>query len=183
MNVQFRPLRAEDLPRVARWLATDHVRRWWLDPSDLDAVEAKYLPCIRGDDPTAIFLIISGDTPVGLIQSYRLVDEPDWSHSLEATGVEVGAAAGIDYFIGEVDVVGRGIGSAAIVAFTAEVYRRYPDVDQIIVTPQLANRASCRVLEKAGYKIAWTGQLESDHPSDADTAALYVHHRDRERTA
>lgn len=44
----------------------------------------------------------------------------------------------------------------------------------IVVTPQQANRASCRVLEKAGYKLKWAGLLDADDPADAATAVLYV---------
>jgi RimJ/RimL family protein N-acetyltransferase len=47
-------------------------------------------------------------------------------------------------------------------------------VTSIVVTPQEANRASCRVLEKSGYRLVWTGMLDSDHPSDAGTAAMYL---------
>lgn len=46
-----------------------------------------------------------------------------------------------------------------------------------MAAPQTANRASCRVLEKAGYELEWTGLLQSDDPSDAGPAALYVRQR------
>lgn len=76
--------------------------------------------------------------------------------------------------IGEPELIGMGIGSAAIAAFTRFVLSRYPDVGCIVVTPQAANAASCRVLEKAGYECKWTGMLDSDDPADAGPAALYV---------
>jgi hypothetical protein len=30
------------------------------------------------------------------------------------------------------------------------------------------------VLEKSGYRLVWTGMLDSDDPSDSGTAAMYV---------
>jgi len=176
-RVTFRPLAETDLPTVARWLEQDHVKAWWRDPSTLAAVEAHYLPAIRGEEPTDLFVVVDGTRDVGLVQSYRTADHPDWARTLAATGHALPTSAGIDYLIGEPDIVGRGVGSEVVVAFTAHVLARHADVDRIVATPQLANRASCRVLEKAGYELLWTGQLDSDDPSDAGPAALYVRTR------
>jgi RimJ/RimL family protein N-acetyltransferase len=57
------------------------------------------------------------------------------------------------------------------------VLARHPEVDCIVVTPQAANVASCRVLEKNGYSREWLGYLESDDPVDQGLAALYVKRR------
>jgi aminoglycoside 6'-N-acetyltransferase len=175
--VTFRPLTEADLPTVARWLAEDHVRRWWRDPSDLAAVRAHHLPAIRGDDPTDLFVVVHDGRDAGLVQSYRTADHPDWAATLAATGHPLPASAGIDYLIGEPDLVGHGVGTAAVIAFTSDVLARYHDVDGVVAAPQLANRPSCRVLEKAGYEQVWTGVLESDDPSDAGPAALYLRGR------
>lgn len=176
-RVRFRPLAETDLPLVARWLQHDHVRAWWRDPSTLADVRAHYLPAIRGDDPTDLFVVVHEGRDAGLVQSYRVADHPDWARTLAATGHPMPGAAGIDYFVGEPDLIGRGVGTEVVAAFTVDVLDRHPDVDRIVATPQRANRASCRVLEKAGYELRWTGQLDSDDPSDAGPAALYVHPR------
>jgi len=173
-RVTFRPLTEADLPTVARWLAAPHVREWWREPSSVEAVRAKYLPRIRGDVPTRVFIAGHGDEAIGLIQSYRIADHPEWADSLRSTVLELPDAVGIDYLVGDPCLVGRGIGFAMVEAFTDLVFATYPDVDRIVVTPQAANRSSCRVLEKAGYELRWTGALPSDHPSDAGDAALYV---------
>lgn len=175
--VTFRRLTEADLPTVARWLQHDHVRAWWRDPSSLADVEAHYLPAIRGDDPTDLFVVVRGSRDAGLVQSYRTVDHPEWAQTLAATGHALPASAGIDYLVGEPDLVGRGVGTVVVIAFTSDVFARYPDVDHIVAAPQSSNRASCRVLEKAGYERVWTGLLESDDPSDAGPAALYVRQR------
>ena len=176
-NVLFRPMLEEDLPLLADWLREEHLQRWWKDPTAPDNVEAHYVPRIRGDDPTEMFVIVWKGRDVGMIQRYRIDDEPEWQQSLAPSGLTFGIAAGIDYAIGVPELVGKGIGTAVIDAFSAGVFDRYPDVDSIVVTPQAANRASCRVLEKAGYELAWTGILDSDDPSDAGPAALYILHR------
>lgn len=86
-------------------------------------------------------------------------------------------AAGIDYLIGEPDHVGLGIGTQAVRRFTRRPFAEWPDIEDVVVTPQTANLASCRVLEKAGYELTWTGVLDSDDPADAGVASLYVRHR------
>lgn len=163
-----------DLPLVAAWLRAEHVQAWWRDPSAPERVEQKYLPRIRGEEPTEMFVILWHDEPVGMIQRYLLEDHPDWQRTLASTGQTFGSAAGIDYAIGVADLVGRGLGSKAVDAFSRDLFLAYPEVDEIVVTPQAANRPSCRVLEKAGYDLSWTGMLDSTDPGDAGLAALYV---------
>ena len=167
-------MREDDLPLVSGWLRQAHVQRWWKDASAPDHVAAKYLPRIRGTEPTEMYVIEADGSPIGFIQRYRMVDHPDWERSLAPAGMTFGAAAGIDYAIGEPTRIGRGIGSEVVRRFTDSVFADYAEVDRIVVTPQLDNRPSCRVLEKAGYELVWSGLLDSDDPADAGTAALYV---------
>lgn len=174
VDTSFRSMTEGDLPLVAAWLSEEHVQQWWKDPSAPENVEAKYLPRINGVEPTEMMIIMWQGRDIGVIQRYRMSDHADWERSLAPTGLTFRAAAGIDYMIGVPDLVGAGIGSPVIAAFSADVFARYPDVDQIVVTPQEANRASCRVLEKAGYRLAWTGMLDSNDPSDSGLAALCV---------
>ena len=166
-----------DLGLVAKWLRQEHVQRWWKDPTAPDNVEETYLPRLQGIEPTEMLVIVWDGRDIGMVQRYRMADHADWERSLVPSGLSFGNPAGIDYVIGEPEMIGRGIGSALIEAFSAAVFDRYPDAESIVVTPQAANRASCRVLEKAGYTLEWTGMVVSDDPSDADPAALYVLHR------
>lgn len=175
--VAFRPLTEADLPVVARWLREEHVQEWWKDPSAPERVQEKYLPRILGNDPTDMYVVTFDGQDIGLIQSYRVRDHPSWAETIAGSGLAFPSAAGIDYLIGERDLVGQGIGSAAIRAFTDFVFAAYPDVESIVVTPQAANQASCRVLGEAGYELVWTGMLDSDDPSDSGPAAMYVRTR------
>lgn len=176
-GLSFRPLAEDDLAQLAAWLAAPHVERWWRAPSDVESVRAKYVPRITGEEPTEVFVIESGGRAVGIIQRYRLAAYPGWRDALAVSGVEVGPGAGLDYLVGEADLVGRGLGSAAIDAFTAGVFADWPDVARVVVAPQLGNRASCRALEKAGYRLAWHGMVDSEDASDTDESAVYVRER------
>jgi aminoglycoside 6'-N-acetyltransferase len=173
-EVAFRALAETDLEQLATWIGREHVQRWWPDPFTLEAVHADYLPGIRGEEPTDVFVIVADGADIGIIQRYRVVDYPDWEAAMRPSALDFEHASSIDYLIGEAGQVGRGIGSAAIGSFSAMLFRDDPEITSIAVTPQLANRASCRALEKAGYRLVWTGMLDSDDPADVDTAAMYV---------
>src|SRR5437899_302177 len=152
MRLSFRPLRRDDLPLLARWQTRPHVARWWRDPSDLASITAEYLPCIDGRDPTEVFVIELDGRSAGIIQRYALADDPDWE-----TAVGFGDAAGIDYYLGDEALTGKGIGSRVIARFARETLTRYPDVPLVIAAPQQANVASWRALEKAGFERLWAG--------------------------
>lgn len=114
-------------------------------------------------------MILVAGQPTGMIQCYRHADYPGWQQA-----VGVSSAAGIDYLIGEDGRRGRGIGSAAIAAFTAIVFDLYAEVDSIVSVPQQGNRASCRALEKAGFSLLYERELHSGDPSDAGISAVYA---------
>ncbi|HVT21784.1 MAG TPA: GNAT family N-acetyltransferase [Mycobacteriales bacterium] len=169
----FRPLDRDDLPLLFEWLCRPHVAAWWREvPADLAAVEAEYGPCFEGEDPTELFVVTSGGRDVGMIQRYLIRDEPDWWPAFDGI-VDVSNAAGIDYLIGELDAVGKGVGSAMIAAFVPMVFHWRP-VDSIVVTVQQANAASWRVLEKSGFRRIWSGVLDSPDPSDEGPEHVYV---------
>jgi aminoglycoside 6'-N-acetyltransferase len=176
-SIEFQPLAESDLDTVSKWLAAPHVRRWWRDPADPPAVRAKYLPRIRGDEPTQVFVASSAARAFGLIQRYRFSDYGTWAATVAGSGVTFPNAAGIDYMIGLSDRVGRGVGTAMIAKFTDLVFKDYDDVQTIVVTPQRANRASCRALEHAGYSLVAVGRLDSEDPADEGDAAIYARHR------
>jgi aminoglycoside 6'-N-acetyltransferase len=162
-----------DLSLLQRWLCQPHVMEWWRgEPKDLAAVEAKYRPCIDGDDPTELFVITESGRPIGMIQRYLMADEDEWSTAF-ADILDVSNAAGIDYLIGEPDAVGRGIGTAAIAMFVESIFQWRP-VGSIVVTVQQSNPASWRVLERTGFTRVWAGELESPDPSDDGPEYVYV---------
>jgi aminoglycoside 6'-N-acetyltransferase len=172
-RVSYRPLTRDDLALLFEWLRRPHVAIWWRDvPADLATVEAEYGPCVDGDDPAELFVVVSDGADIGMIQRYLIADEPEWWPAFDGI-VDVSNAAGIDYLIGEVDAVGRGLGSAMVASFSADVFAWRP-VDSIVVTVQQSNPASWRILGKAGYHRIWSGELESPDPSDQGPEHIYV---------
>lgn len=149
MTVDLRPLTAGDLPLVHDWLQREHVRRWWNDDETYEEVVQRYLPAIEGSKPTDLYLILSPDGPAGLIQTYRVSDYPEYR---ELVTVEDGVA-GVDLFIGEIKLTGRGLGSEALTRFVRDVIFSDPAIHACIADPDAENRASLRAFEKAGFRV------------------------------
>lgn len=167
-------MRRDDLVLLTRWLQATHVREWWRDePADLLSMQAKYGPCIDGDDQTELFVIEAAGRPAGMIQRYLFAAEPDWGAVLAGI-VDVESAAGIDYLIGEPDAIGRGTGTAAVTQLVAATFAERRPIRSIVVTVQQANPASWRVLEKAGFSRIWAGELDSPDPSDEGPEYVYA---------
>jgi aminoglycoside 6'-N-acetyltransferase len=59
---------------------------------------------INGEDPTDLYLIRLDGRPIGQLQCYRIGDHPDYGAQLSLDR----AAIGIDLFIGEPELIGRG---------------------------------------------------------------------------
>ena len=111
----------------------------------------KYRRRIKGvdDDPTLIFCIRHRGRPIGFIQSYRIDDYDDYGKAL---ALDV-PAAGIDLFIGEPDLVGKGHGPALIRAFLRDVVFKTYDVAECVIGPSIKNLSAIRAYEKAGFRF------------------------------
>src|SRR5262245_44067215 len=138
----FRPLAESDLPQLAAWLGAPHVFEWWREASDLPTVEKGYLPAIRGEEPTEVFVLVVDGRDIGMFQRYRISSYAEWLAAFrgEVPGVE--QALGIDYLIGDPSLVRQGTGSVAIRQFTELSLAAYPDAESVVVACQQANPAS-----------------------------------------
>jgi aminoglycoside 6'-N-acetyltransferase len=157
--VSFRTLARSDFPLLQRWLSEPHVDAWWHDALDLVALEQKYGPRIDGIEPTHVFIIEYESRPIGWIQWYRWSDYPKHAAKLEAEP----NTAGIDLAIGDVSVVGRGIGSGAIREFIVKLVSAEPGITAIVTDPEERNGRSCRAFEKAGFISVRTVELEGEN--------------------
>ncbi|MGF6230411.1 aminoglycoside 6'-N-acetyltransferase [Inquilinus ginsengisoli] len=150
-------LRIEDLPIIARWLERPHVMRWWGDPEEELAQIAAHLV----ESNIAPFLACEGSRPIGYMHVYHANPDSYWTaHQLPRQ------TFGIDLFLGETDVIGRGMGTRLI----RLVLRRLlalPETARIQVDPAPANAAAIRAYEKAGFQRR--GPIDTP-----DGAALYM---------
>ena len=164
--MELRPLRRADFPLLARWLAEPLVARWWDEDPSPAAVEARYGPSVDGTDPTAVYLGIHDGEPFGLIQVYRVDDDPEWLAELAAVCAVPAGALSIDYLVGEPAFRGRGLGAALIAAAVARGFADHPGARDVLVPVAVGNVASWRALRKAGAAWYAEGELTPDNPVD-----------------
>lgn len=88
--------------------------------------------------------------PFGLVQGYRLDDEPETLAELAAVCPVPPGALGLDHLIGEPTARGRGLGAGMIAAAVARGFADHPDARDVLVPVALGNEASWRALRRAG---------------------------------
>lgn len=146
-NLSFRPLHKSDFAGVAAWIGQPHVQQWWHEPPTVEHVAKEYGACTRGDLRTRVYIVRLDSRDIGMIQCYLTNDWPQ-----DTAGWEVPGFIGIDYLIGEPQLVGRGLGSAMIAQFVHDIVRPlYPEALGVVADPETANHASIRALQKAGF--------------------------------
>jgi aminoglycoside 6'-N-acetyltransferase len=147
VNLSFRALLADDLPQLHEWLQREHVKRWWRESETYDEVAAHYLPAIEHREPTDLFVICVDERDVGMIETYLVADYPEYDEL-----VRVGpGVAGVDLFIGEVELTGRGLGSEVLRRFVGDVAFARPETTACIAGVEVVNAASLRAFAKAGF--------------------------------
>jgi aminoglycoside 6'-N-acetyltransferase len=134
------PMTEDHLPMVRRWLETPEVVRWWGDP------EEQY-DLVRGDldhPDMDQFIVAAEHRLFGYIQCYRL---STWNCGFGAQPPET---RGIDQFIGEPEMIGRGHGTNFIRQFVDVLLKN--GTPRIVTDPDPVNQRAIRAYEKAGFE-------------------------------
>jgi GNAT superfamily N-acetyltransferase len=122
--------------------------RWWEgDDASWEVVVRDY--GAAGTDSTEHWIASLDGSDVGWIQCYPAVDEPEETEVWWNLGVDR-SAAGIDDLVGDPAMRGRGIGSAMIRAFVADVVFGASTPD----SPRCAQGRTWRTRVRGGH---WRG--------------------------
>ena len=131
-NVVLRPLRVDDVERVAEIQAEPGVARWWGLPD-----EAQLRRQADGVGDEKAFAIETDGEFAGLIQYYE-ENEPDFRH------------AGIDIFLAE-RFQGRGLGTDAVRTLARYLIHERGH-HRLIIDPAADNAGAIRTYEKVGFR-------------------------------
>lgn len=138
----LRPVEDADLAMLERWLTNDHVRRWWPDT-------ARQLRSIRShmsDPSVAPYVVTHKGRPIGYLQSYD-VHAGDGEHPY---GDQPLGTHGVDQFIGEAEMMGRGHGPRFVAYACGILFGQ--GAARVITDPHPENRRAVRAYEKAGFR-------------------------------
>ncbi|MCU0635646.1 MAG: GNAT family N-acetyltransferase [Gemmatimonadaceae bacterium] len=150
----FRPITGDDMPLLFEWLTRPHVAEWWDPPATLAETIAEYDPRVTPDPTTRVYIALADGTPVGYIQSYVAMGSGGgWWTDVTDPGVR-----GIDLFLADAAHLGRGLGTAMVAAFVAQLFED-PAVTRIQIDPHPSNTRAIRCYEKAGF--VGVGEIET----------------------
>jgi aminoglycoside 6'-N-acetyltransferase len=136
----FQPMSRDHLPMIRRWLETPEVVRWWGEPEEQYALVSGDLEHPDMDQ----FIVALEDHPFGYIQCYAL---SAWNQSF---GPQPEATRGIDQFIGEPNMIGRGHGSGFIRQFADGLLAS--GIPRLVTDPDPDNARAVRAYAKAGFE-------------------------------
>ena len=164
MMFSFRRLTREDFDLLAEWLAEPHVHEWWNHEFTPDALDSEFGPTADGDEPAEDYVVLLDGEPVGVVQYCHFVDYPEYVEEMADVYPVGEGAVSIDYLIGDPDRVGRGVGTAMILAFVERIWVRDERATHVVVPVNSANERSWRALLGAGFRLVARGELEPDSP-------------------
>jgi aminoglycoside 6'-N-acetyltransferase len=157
-NITFKALKEEHFLLLLKWLETPHVKKWW--DADInwtpELIEKKYSNISKRlklktqiiEKPMHAFIINCDGVDIGYIQYYNKHDFlPEQGYD---TSELPESCAAIDWYIGELDYVGKGIGPQALNIFLNEFVFKVSE--NAFVDPDTANVRVIRVYEKVGFK-------------------------------
>jgi aminoglycoside 6'-N-acetyltransferase len=125
---------------VHQWLQAPHVRQWWGEPETQFALVSEDL-----DHPAMNqFIVITDDRPFAYLQCYDPVAWPE-----NGFGPLPAGSRGIDQFIGEADMIGKGHGSTMIRSFVDALLKS--GTPRVLTDPDPVNARAVRAYEKAGF--------------------------------
>ena len=146
--IDFRPLTPADLPMLHEWLQRPHVAAWWQPTPTLEELAEEHAPAFAGVAYHAPYVVLLDGAPAGYVQSYDAVAShaDGWWLDEHDPGVR-----GIDQFIADESLLGRGLGSCMVRRFV-ELLFRDPAVTRIQTDPDPRNARAIRCYEKAGFR-------------------------------
>lgn len=136
----FRSVTEADVPLLSRWRATPHVIEWWGVPSVEDEREKLTDPRI------AMWIVELEGRSFAFAQDY---DVHGWSpHPFSHLPP---GSRGIDQYIGEADMLGKGHGSTFVGLHVERLFAA--GVPAVGTDPHPSNLSARRACEKAGFEM------------------------------
>ena len=136
--IEFKSISIEYIDTLHDWLQLPHVRKYWDDGDrTIESVQSHYL----SQNHTLRYLIFLDDIPIGYIQNWSVYGDSEFIE------YKFGDTFGVDFFIGNVDYLGKGYALKILSKFI----RGYlVDADRVLVDPDPGNFKSQHVYKKYG---------------------------------
>jgi multimeric flavodoxin WrbA/RimJ/RimL family protein N-acetyltransferase len=177
--IDFKKLNINHLNLLHKWMQEPHVSKWWGEERSwsLDDIQKKYDPYTQGykihqgiKKPIHPFIIEFEKCPIGFIQFYRAADFPRDGFNIENVWQDQDKSlAAIDFYIGEPDCIGVGLGPQVLRSFLNDhVFKHF---DACLVDPEKSNKAAIKAYAKAGFSTL----------QDLDSSIIMIAHKKETR--
>lgn len=152
-DITFKLLEEVDLPLVFTWAHRPFVKPWFRH----EAVSWEEFLTFHQDIKMLLgsgneFLAYSNERPFAYIRYY---DAHIWSDGFGDVDPE--GTYGIDLYIGELDYIGRGYGTAMLYQFMKKIIEDQKamgkPIKQFVIDPEAANVAAIKTYQKVGFTI------------------------------
>lgn len=158
-EIKFQPLKHEHLEHLLRWMQSPHITPWWGDGIQWteSAIKEKYTPYTCGwklelGQKKAIYpyIIYVEGSPVGYIQYYNALDFAREGFDVKKYPTQAAQSlAALDFYIGEQDYLGKGLGERILKEFLhTHVFAHF---DACLVDPDRSNKSALKTYSKAGF--------------------------------
>ena len=131
------------MPLFFEWVNKPHIAKWW-ESGTYEEFVVKYSPEVAVKNYVFAFIVDINKKPIGYVQ-YYLADR--WIKIHEQP---IGTI-GMDIIIGEIDYIGKGIGTILVKKFVEKIFKE-TNAPKIIIDPDVANIAAISCYEKVGFK-------------------------------
>ncbi|MGQ0672595.1 MAG: GNAT family N-acetyltransferase [Hyphomicrobium sp.] len=148
-DIAFERVSHDDLPMLSDWLSRPHWREWWGDP----VIELGYIrDMIEGRDGTRPYIFHVDGAAAGYIQAWDIGPHQveEWSRDNPWLMELPSDAVGVDLSIASPDRLSKGLGSAVLRTFAAQLRRQGSST--IIIDPDPENVRAVRAYRKAGFE-------------------------------
>lgn len=145
--VALRPLREEDAPLLLRWLTDRRVLEYWEGPSAVFTPQRIQEDFFEGEEDVSRWVIQYEGKDIGYVQAYPLDAEACEEYAYTCPG---GLAFGIDQFIAEPGLWGKGIGRRFIRLLLGFLEKQ--GAQAVVLDPHADNPRAIRCYEACGFR-------------------------------
>ena len=147
-EISFKSLSEKHFSFIHTWFNTPHIQAFYsLKTWTIEEVCQKLTPYIQGIGEIKSYVIDFDKIPIGYIQYYPVKKHP-WENQ-DLTQEIIQNSAGIDFFIGDKEFIGKGFGIQILNIFLENYI--WPHYRYCLADPDIRNEASMRLFKQCGF--------------------------------
>jgi RimJ/RimL family protein N-acetyltransferase len=159
MNIHFEKASFNHIDTIFKWLLEPHIIEFWDNSQNhkddiINFVEGRKKPSPYFKGMNTYWVGFSDGTPYAFMMSHYESEKTDSPQSFIPYLSKTGKTIGLDFCIGNIDYLGKGLAAPTLIAFMTYFSTVIDtDVDTYIIDPFDDNPRAIHVYQKAGFEI------------------------------